>query len=84
MHADPDEAPVEIRLREAELIALAYYRAARGDAWHALVAAVADALVDLAEAERHITRQGQLISHGYARGRTGASASARPPRPEQL
>jgi 3-methyladenine DNA glycosylase/8-oxoguanine DNA glycosylase len=83
MHADPDEAPVEMCLREAETIALAYHRAARGDAWHALVAAVADALVDLAEAERCIARQGQLISHGYARGRTGASGTARLPRPEQ-
>ncbi len=83
MHADPDEAPVEIRLREAEMIALAYHRAARGDAWHALVTAVADALVDLAEAERCIAWQGQLISHGYARGRTGAFEAAGPSRPER-
>jgi hypothetical protein len=47
------------------------------------VTAVADALVDLAEAERCIARQGQLISHGYARGRTGAFEAARPPGPER-
>ena len=80
MHADPDDAPVEIRLREAELIAGAYHRAARGDAWAALVAAIADALADLDEAERCIARQGQLISRGYARCRTGARGSGVPPR----
>ncbi|QGY03678.1 hypothetical protein MMSR116_18600 [Methylobacterium mesophilicum SR1.6/6] len=80
MHADPDDAPVEIRLREAELIAGAYHRAARGDVWGALVAAIADALADLDEAERCIARQGALISRGYARGRTGACGSVLIPR----
>ncbi|WCS23953.1 hypothetical protein LOK46_22805 [Methylobacterium sp. NMS14P] len=70
MHPDPDAAPAEIRLREAEMIAVAYHRAARGDAWAALVAAVADALVDLEALERRLARQGGLISLGYARGRT--------------
>ena len=73
MHAQPHEPPVEIRLTEAEAIALAYHRAARGDAWNALVAAITDALIDLGEAERHAARQGRLISRGYARGRTGVS-----------
>jgi hypothetical protein len=83
MHADPDEAAVEIRLREAEAIAVAYHRAARGDAWQALVTAVADALADLAAAERCIAWQGQLISHGYARGSAGAIRTASPCRPDQ-
>ena len=73
MHADPDEAPVEIRLREAEVIAGAYHRAARGDAWSALVSAIVDALADLDAAEGRIARQTQMISRGYARGRTGAA-----------
>lgn len=79
MHADPDEAPVKIRLREAEMIAVAYHRAAQGDAWGALVAAITDALADLDAAERCIARQGQLISRGYAR--CGASAQPHPDRP---
>ncbi|SEI16402.1 hypothetical protein SAMN02799636_06176 [Methylobacterium sp. 275MFSha3.1] len=72
MHPDPEAAPAEIRLREAETIAVAYHRAAKGDAWAALVAAIADALVDLDALERRLARQGGLISLGYARGRTGA------------
>jgi hypothetical protein len=78
MHADPAEVPVEIRpreaAREAEVIASAYYRAARGDAWGALVAAITDALADLDAAERRIARQDRLISRGYARGWTGTGA----------
>lgn len=74
MHADPVEAPVEIRprpaLKEAEVIAMAYHRAAQGDAWGALVAAITDALVDLDAAERRLARQDRLISRGYARGWT--------------
>ncbi|MEE7504942.1 hypothetical protein ACLBXO_31175 [Methylobacterium sp. C33D] len=72
MHLDPETAPAEIRLREAETIAVAYHRAAKGDAWTALVAAIADALVDLDALERRLARQGGLISLGYARGRTEA------------
>lgn len=72
MHPDPEAAPAEIRLREAETIAVAYHRAAKGDAWAALVAAIADALVDLDALERRLARQGGLISLGYARGRTWA------------
>jgi hypothetical protein len=68
MQAQPDEPPVEIRLTEAEAIALAYHRAARGDAWAALVRAIKDALADLAEAERRTLRRDRLISHGYVRG----------------
>ncbi|MEE7446493.1 hypothetical protein MRF4_00815 [Methylobacterium radiotolerans] len=69
MHPDPEAAPAEIRLREAETIAVAYRRAAKGDAWTALVAAIADALVDLDALEQRLARQGRLISPGYARGR---------------
>ena len=55
------------------MIAVAYRRAARGDAWTALVAAIADALVDLEALERRLARQGGLVSLGYARGRTETS-----------
>ena len=68
MHAHPQEPPSEIRLSEAERIALAYHRAARGDAWTALVRAVEDALADLAEAERRTMQRDRLISQGYVRG----------------
>lgn len=68
MHAHPHEPPAEIRLSEAERIALAYHRAARGDAWTALVRAVEDALADLAEAERRTMQRDRLISRGYVRG----------------
>ncbi len=68
MHPEPHEPPVEIRLSEAETIALAYRRAARGDAWSALVRAIEDALSDLAEAERRTMRRDRLISRGYVRG----------------
>ncbi|TXN78288.1 hypothetical protein [Methylobacterium sp. WL8] len=69
MHPQPYEPPVEIRLSEAETIALAYRRAARGDVWIALVRAIEDALSDLAEAERRTLQRDRLISHGYVRGR---------------
>ena len=58
---------VEKPLSEAERIAHAYALAARGDTWAALVQAVADALADLAEAERQITQRDRLISRGYVR-----------------
>lgn len=73
MHAHPHEPPVEIRLTEAETIALAYRRAARGDAWAALVQAIEDALADLAEAERRSLRRDRLVSRGYVRGRSDAA-----------
>lgn len=63
-----DREAVEIQLSDAEVIALAYHRAARGDAWAALVRAVEDALADLAEAERRTMQRDRLISHGYVRG----------------
>jgi hypothetical protein len=72
MQAQPDNPPVEIRLTEAEAIALAYHRAARGDAWAALVQAIGDALADLAEAERRTMRRDRLISRGYIRATTSA------------
>lgn len=68
MHACPFEPPVEIRLSEAEAIALAYQRAAHGDAWTALVRAIEDALADLTEAERRSAQRDRLISRGYVRG----------------
>lgn len=68
MHAHPHEPPVECRLTEAEKIAFAYYRAARGDVWAGLVRAVEDALADLAEAERRTMQRDRLISHGYVHG----------------
>lgn len=67
MQTHPHEPPVDIRLTEAEAIALAYHRAARGDAWAALVRAVEDALADLAEAERRTLQRDRLISRGYIR-----------------
>lgn len=69
MHAQPHEPPVDIRLTEAEAIALDYYKAACRDGWAALVQAITDALADLDAAERHAADQGRLVSHGYARGR---------------
>ena len=72
MHPQPYEPPVEIRLSEAETIALAYRRAARGDGWAALVRAIEDALADLAEAERRTLQRDRLISRGYVRA--GAAA----------
>ena len=62
--------PAEVR--QAETIALAYHRAARGDVWNALVSAVEDALADLAEAERRTMQRDRLISRGYVRGRGAA------------
>ncbi|WP_375463054.1 hypothetical protein [uncultured Methylobacterium sp.] len=63
------QPPAEVRLTEAEVIALAYHRAARGDPWSALVSAIEDALSDLAEAERRTMQRDRLISRGYVRGR---------------
>src|SRR6476619_6374969 len=78
MHPDPDATPAEIRLREAVVIAVAYHRDAHGDAWAALVAAIADALVDLDAMEQYLARQGRLISQGYARGWPGTPATHEP------
>ncbi|AWN36537.1 hypothetical protein [Methylobacterium radiodurans] len=64
MHGQPFETPSS----KAERIASAYARAAGGDTWAALVQAVADALTDLAEAERRYLRRDWLISRGYVRG----------------
>ena len=83
MHAEPEGVPVEIRPREAEVIAFAYHRAARGDAWGALVAAISDALADLDAAELSVARQARLISRGYARCQVEAGAASMRPRPEQ-
>ena len=69
MHAEP----VEIRLSEAERIALVYYRAHGRDGWAALVHALEDALADLAEAEQRSLRRDRLISRGYVRGHIDAA-----------
>lgn len=69
MHAQPYEPPVNIRLTEAEAIALDYYREAHRDGWTALVRAISDALADLEAAEKRADGLGRLVSHGYARGR---------------
>lgn len=69
MHVEPHEPPVDIRLTEAEAIALHYYRAAHRDGWTALVQAIADALADLDAAEARAVGQGRLMSHGYVRAR---------------
>ena len=69
MHPHPHEPPLDIRLTEAERIALAYRREARGDAWAALVRAIEDALTDLVEAERRTLQRDRLVSRGYVRGR---------------
>lgn len=73
MHVRPHEPPVDIRLTEAEAIALHYYQAAHRDGWTALVHAIADALADLDAAERRVADSGRLVSHGYARGRVGVA-----------
>ncbi|AWN35884.1 hypothetical protein [Methylobacterium radiodurans] len=57
----------DVLLTEAETIALAYRKAAHGDAWAALVRAIEDALSDLAEAERRSLRRDRLISRGFIR-----------------
>lgn len=72
MQAQPNEPPVDIRVSEAEAIALAYHRSARGDAWAALVRAVEDALADLTEAERRVMQRDRPISRGYVRGAASA------------
>ncbi len=70
MHAQPHEPPVDIRLTEAETIALDYYTAAGRDGWAALMRAITDALADLdAGRAPRAAGQGRLVSHGYARGR---------------
>ncbi|MGU3404074.1 hypothetical protein [Methylobacterium brachiatum] len=64
---------MELRLNEAEAIALHYFQAAHRDGWTALVQAIADALAGIDAAERHIADHGRLVSHGYARGRLCAA-----------
>ena len=68
MHVQSQEPPTEVRLSEAEAVALAYLRAARDDRWAALVRLAEDALADIDAAEATIREQGRRISHGYARG----------------
>ncbi len=53
---------------EVERIAAAYVQAAHGNLRAALGSAIADALADLAEAERRSLQRDRLISRGYVRG----------------
>jgi len=76
MQARPVEPPVDIRLSEAEMIVLAYHRAAYGDAWAALVRAIEDALADLSETERRTMQRDRLISRGYVRAVPTPTAGA--------
>ncbi|GJE51607.1 hypothetical protein GOFOIKOB_4668 [Methylobacterium tardum] len=69
MHVQRHAPPVEIRRPEAEAIAAAYRRAAKGDARAARVQAITDALTDLDAADRRAAGQGRLIARGSARGR---------------
>lgn len=50
-----------------EAIARAYLEAAGDDPFRAIHAVIADALVDLCEAERRSLRRDRLISRGYVR-----------------
>ena len=50
-----------------EAIAAAYLESAGQDPWLAIRRVIADALVDLCEAERRSLRRGRLISRGYVR-----------------
>lgn len=68
MHTQSHEPPVDIRMSEAETIALAYLRDAKGDRWEALVRLAEDALGDLASAEAAIRERGRQVSRGYVRG----------------
>ena len=63
-----DERPSTI-----ETIAAAYLKAAGDDPVRAIHSVIADALVDLCEAERRTTRRDRLISRGYVRA--GLSAA---------
>lgn len=56
-------------LSTVEIIAAAYLEAAGNDPFAAIRNVVADALVDLCEAERRTQRRDRLISRGYVRGR---------------
>ena len=63
------EAVEPWHLDEAESVALAYHRAAGGDAWAALIAMARDALAEMEHADSIIRDRGRQVSHGYVRGR---------------
>ncbi|CAO4185380.1 hypothetical protein [Methylorubrum populi] len=65
-----DDLPtlVDARRAEAAVIAEAYRSAHRGDDLAALVAAIADALADLAAAEEQTEAVRSQISRGFVRG----------------
>lgn len=69
MQLAPHMPPAEVALSEAETVALAYLRDARGDRWAALVRLAEDALGDLDTAEAAIRARGRQVSHGFVRGR---------------
>lgn len=66
-------AAVDARRVEAAVIAEAYRSAHRGDDRAALVAAIADALADLAAAEERTEVVRRQVSHGFVRA--GAPAA---------
>ncbi|CAO4146882.1 hypothetical protein CLBKND_04217 [Methylorubrum aminovorans] len=70
-----DDLPttVDARRAEAQVIAEAYRTAHCGDDHAALVAAIADALDDLAAAEQRMEVVQRQVSHGYVRGTAGTA-----------
>ena len=67
MRRKPQPQPADAYSSEVETIARAYRRAHHGDDGAALLAVIADALVDLDAAERRVRSQARQISTGYAR-----------------
>jgi hypothetical protein len=59
---------VDARRAEAAVIAEAYRSAHRGDGRAALIAAIADALADLAAAEEQTEAVRRQVSRGFVRG----------------
>ncbi|CAO4192377.1 hypothetical protein [Methylorubrum extorquens] len=68
LREDQPDAAVEVRRKEAEVIAEAYRNEHRGDDCAALVTAIADALADLAAAEERAEATRRQVSRGYVRG----------------
>ncbi|MER2249677.1 hypothetical protein ABS772_07085 [Methylorubrum podarium] len=73
MLCDDLPAAAETWCAEAAVIAEAYRSAHRGDDRAALVAAIADALADLAAAEERTEAVRQQVSRGYVRSAAGAA-----------
>ncbi|GEL43375.1 hypothetical protein MEX01_39660 [Methylorubrum extorquens] len=71
MLCDDLPAAVDARRAEAEAIAELYLSAYRGNERAALVAAIADALAELAAADQRTEAVRRQVSRGYVRGRRG-------------